>query len=358
MKVQAKKFSTTNPKRIAIAGFAREGQSVLRFVRKRPEYKNAEIWILDKNSSLPKTLKLPKNIHLKLGPDYLKDLDRFDIVFRTPGIPYSLPEIQKAKKRGTEISSAIKLFFEYCPSKIIGVTGTKGKGTTSTLLYTIIKASHRDVHLAGNIGTPALHILPKLKKSSLVILELSSFQLQDMEASPPIAAVLEMFPDHQDSHKNLREYYSAKANIAAHQKPGDTVFFLKNNDLSAWAASHGKGKKIAVNEKTFTLFQQKDVIMPGFHNFKNAAMAATIAQSLGIPSATIKKVVSTFTGLPYRLQMIRRITGPGGKAVFFYNDSGSHNPSTAAAAAHSFEDDPIILVAGGKDRGLDFSQKK
>ena len=161
--------------KLAILGFGREGQSIFKFLQNRGlarvktridadsisvnQHKSAldEIWVLDKNPDI----RIPRGVKTQLGKGYLKHLERFDIIFRSPGIPYTLPEIQKAKKTGVEISSPTKLFFELCPAKIIGVTGTKGKGTTSTLIYKILKAAGKDVFLAGNIGTPALDILSK-----------------------------------------------------------------------------------------------------------------------------------------------------------------------------------------------------
>ena len=178
--------------KIAILGFGREGQSVFKFIKKDKEYKNSEFFILDKN----KNTKTPKNVKCYLGEDYLKNLKEFDTVFRSPGVPYNLTEIQRAISKGVIFKSVTSLFFERAKGRIIGVTGTKGKGTTSTLLYKILKNCGHDVYLAGNIGKPAIEILPKLKKNSITILELSSFQLQDLKKSPQISLLLDIFPDH------------------------------------------------------------------------------------------------------------------------------------------------------------------
>ncbi len=244
----------------------------------------------------------------------------------------------------------MELFFAHCPGHIIGITGTKGKGTTATLLYKIFKAARRDAYLAGNIGLPALEILPKLKHNSLVILELSSFQLHDLPVSPPVAVVLDVFPDHQDSHKNIKEYYEAKANIARFQRPKDKVFFLKQSRLSAAVARPGRGKKIAVDENSFSLFGPSDLRMPGTHNFKNAVMAATVARAEGVPDKVIKKIVAVFPGNEHRLEFVGRVGG-----ALFYNDSASTNPQTSAAAVQAFPGHPKILIVGGKDKGLDYA---
>ena len=232
---------------IAILGFGREGKSVLKFLKKSSAYRYSEITILDK----------------KFNADYLKNLDRFDVIFRSPGVPFNLPEIQSAIKNGVKVSSATKLFFQQCPAPIIGITGTKGKSTTATLLYKILKNcaqkpwrkahtnkkysrhSHYNfasVYLAGNIGKPALEILPKLSKKSLVILELSSFQLQDLNYSPDVALVLDIFEEHLDKHKNFREYFDAKSNIARHQKKSDAIIYFADNKYSSAIAKKSIGK--------------------------------------------------------------------------------------------------------------------
>src|SRR5262249_16782164 len=146
---------------------------------------------------------------------------------------------------------------------IIGITGTKGKGTTSTLLWEMLKAGKRHAILAGNMGKPTLEMLPKIKRGTLVVLELSSFQLQDMTVSPQIAAILHMFPDHQDAHKTLKEYYAAKTPIARYQKRGDKVFFFGDDRGSKWVASRGRGTQIAVGKKDFKDLSGEVVRMPG-----------------------------------------------------------------------------------------------
>ena len=335
--------------KIAIIGFAREGKSVLKFLKASPEFLGAKIEILDKKS----------------GRNYLKNLECFDTVFRSPGIPYNLPELKKARHDGVGLSSATKLFFDNCPTKnLIGITGTKGKGTTATLLYKIMKTAGVPVFLAGNIGKPALDTLPKLKKNSWVILELSSFQLQDLKTSPRVAVVLDIFPDHQDKHLSLAEYYASKANIAKHQKRGDKIFFFSDNKLSSWVARQSGAKRISVNENNFGLFRPEDLKIIGNHNFKNAVMAATVALKLGIHAKTIVKTVKSFRGLPHRLQLVHTTTTKTPKVyshilknmrIDFYNDSAAVNPGATVAALKTFSGKNLILIAGGLERGLDYS---
>lgn len=334
--------------RIAIIGFGREGRSVLKYLKNDPVYKKAEIFILDKNKTLE--VARPKFVAGKiLGPDYLKNLNSFDLVFRSPGVAYNLPEIQNAIKNGVKFTSATKLFFEKCPALIIGVTGTKGKGTTSTLIYKILKNAGKDAYLLGNIGKPAIEALPKLKKNSIVVFELSSFQLQDLETSPGIAIVLDIFPDHMDSHSSFEEYVHSKASIAKYQNKNQHIFYFENNNHSKTIGLQGAGVKHAISVSNFSLFLQKDLKIPGEHNFKNAGMAATIAIHLKIPKSIIIKTVKSYKGLEHRLEFVRTI-----KKINFYNDSGGTNPHTAAAAVGAFKE-PIILISGGKDKNLDYT---
>ena len=351
--------------KIAILGFGREGKSVLKYLKKSPQFKKADISILDK----------------KFNKNYLKNLSSFDVVYRSPGVPYNLPEIQKAIRKGVKFSSSIKLFFEQIEewskingqksTVIIGITGTKGKGTTATLLYKILKACGKNVYLAGNIGKPAIELLSKIRinqpnphKSAFVILELSSFQLQDMRVSPEIAVVLDVFPDHMDLHRNLREYFDAKTNIARWQKKSDKIFYFSDNRWSKWIAQKSRGKKIPV-DSIFSNSRElenkiKEIIkIPGEHNLKNAVMATIVALSLGCPKEKILKVVKNFRGNEHRLELVRTIrinqlNQHESAFIKFYNDSASTNPQTAAAAISAFKE-PKILIAGGKDKGLNYS---
>src|SRR3990167_189057 len=210
-------------KKIAILGYGIEGRDAKRFLEKQ----RADVEILD----------------VKFDKNYLRDLGRFNIVIRSPGVYRYLPELLEAEKNGVEISSAIKLFFDLCPAKIVGVTGTKGKGTTSTLIYKILKESKKDVYLAGNIGKPYLELLPKLTSKSLVVMELSSFQLIDLDRSPHIAVVLNITSDHMDWHKNQKEYVEAKKNIVKFQNSEDHAVINKAYKISLGFAKATKAQK-------------------------------------------------------------------------------------------------------------------
>ena len=315
-------------RRVAILGFGREGRALLRYLRRKNQ--SDEIVVLDR----------------KLDPDYLKGLEKFDLIYRSPGIPYNRPEIQRAVKNGVKLSSATALFFERAKGKIIGVTGTKGKGTTSTLIYKILKAAGKDAYLAGNIGKPAITIINKLKNSSITVLELSSFQLQDLKRSPHIAAVLGLFPDHMDAHKNFKEYFKAKANITRFQNKKDKVFYTAGNGHAEAIAKRSRGARVKVDTRGI---DPSSIKIAGPHNLKNAAMAAAVARSLGVPEKIISKTLRNYRGLPYRLQYLTTIKG-----ARIYNDSASTNPMTTAAAIRAFSE-PKVLIVGGRDKNLDYA---
>ncbi|MEK7180733.1 MAG: UDP-N-acetylmuramoyl-L-alanine--D-glutamate ligase [Patescibacteria group bacterium] len=331
--------------KIGILGFGREGKSVLKYLKRSSQFKNSKIEILDK----------------KISVNYLNNLGRFDMIFRSPGVPYNLPELKKAREDGVYFSSVTRLFFENYKGKIIGITGTKGKGTTSTLLYEMLKAEGKRVFLAGNIGKSALDFLVKYGDYPLAVLELSSFQLQDLDISPTIAVILDIFPDHQDAHANLREYYEAKENIGKFQsappaggrRKDDKIFFFADNAMSKKLAMKSPAKKFPVDYKKFKSFGWNDLKIKGIHNFRNAVMAATVATSLGVKWTTAGAVAKKFKGLEHRLEFVRRIG-----LVNFYNDSSSTNPMTTAAAIEAFGREAKVLIIGGRDKVWDYSPIK
>ena len=330
---------------VAILGFGSEGKTLLSFLKKSARYKKAVLTVLDRNEALGAELKKLKIPH-QLGAEYLADLESFDIIFRSPGIPYLTPEIQKAIKKGVAVTSQTKLFFEELNNAkraakstkpvIIGVTGTKGKGTTSTLIFQMLKNAKYKAVLAGNMGKPMIESLAAAKRADYVVLELSSFQLQDMEVSPDIAVVVDIFPDHLDAHKDLREYYDAKANIGRFQKKSGRIFFYATNAGSVRIAAKSPARKHAVTPKQDNLR-------------KNFEMAAAVARTCGCSNSVIEKTVKKFTGLEHRLELVKKI-----KSIAFYNDSAGTNPIATSAAILSFKE-PIVLIAGGKDKGLNYA---
>ena len=335
-------------RKIAILGFGREGKSVLIHLRRQPAYKDALFTVLDQRFIVPEK-KAEKNVLYRLGNGYMDNLTDFDVVFRSPGVPFNLPQIQRAIKKGVKFSSETQLFFDEIKGSkatIVGITGTKGKGTVATLLAHMLKVAGKKVVLAGNIGKPMLSVLAQAKKADVVVLELSSFQLQNLHASPDVAVVLHITPDHLDAHKNVAEYVGAKASITKYQSAKDKVFYLPGNAPSAQIARRSKGKNYLV---TSSVLKVGDVVLPGAHMVDNARVAASVAVSLGCSPASIRASLKTYKPLAHRLEFVRDIKG-----VKFYNDSAGTNPETAVAAVKAFSQ-PSILIAGGKDKGLNYA---
>lgn len=346
--------------KIAILGYGIEGKSLIRYFLK----KGADITLCDQREISLKDAGLP-NVKKQCGEKYLEGLEKFDFVFRSPGIPFLTPAIQRAIQRGAKITSLTKYFFEKCPAKIIGITGTKGKGTTAMLLYDILKAyvgrnvasgnGRPRVFLGGNIGYSAIDFLDELKPNNLVILELSSFQLQDLEQSPGIAVVLPITEDHLDYHKTMEEYIEAKRNIIRYQKPKDTTIInvdettgAKNFALSF--LSNLKTKhivKVSVKKPFMEIYAPH---LLGEHNKGNVLAAAAAAKAVGVPDDIILDVAKGFLSLPHRLEFITEIQG-----VEFYNDSASTNPDTTIAALLSFTK-PIILIVGGSEKFVSYER--
>ena len=270
-------------------------------------------------------------------------LSGFDIVFRTPGLPYQSKAIQEAKRAGVEISSQTKLFFQLCPASIIGVTGTKGKGTTSALIAKILEAAGKKSWLGGNIGRDPFEFLEQIQKDDFVVLELSSFQLQDLEKSPHVAVVVNLGSDHLDHHQDLEEYGQAKLNILAHQTSTD--YAVLNPNLPENFKNSGAGRKIFFNPSTA---QQFETQLSGKHNWENIAAAAQTAKILGVDEATIKKAVGEFEPLPHRLSFVKEVKG-----IRYVDDSYSTNAEATLAALKSF-DSNIVLIVGGAQKGIEW----
>ncbi len=299
----------------------------------------------------------------------LPESRHFDFVVRSPGVRPDNHSLQQLVKSGTKITTSTDIFFNRCPAPIIGVTGTKGKGTTSTLIYNILKLAKKDAYLAGNIGTPMLEILPKLSPKSIAVLELSSFQLMDLTKSPHIAVVLMVTSEHLDWHKDQSEYQKAKLPIVTGQKPGDFAVINCDFPASANFAQYTKAQIITFSTLTDKaqvyisngriiskmagreemVMDTANVKLPGKHNLQNICAAVSAALIMKIPIEVIKDAVNSFSGLPHRLELVEKING-----VSYYNDSFSTTPETSIAAIQAFGD-PKILILGGSSKKSDFT---
>lgn len=352
-------------KRIAIIGFGKEGVSCANFLGQENE-----ISIFDqktKNQIDPtffKKLKVRAKFYLGSNTAH----EKFDVVVRSPGVRPDNPLTTTLSGQETLVTSITKIFFDVCPCPVIGVTGTKGKGTTSTLIYKMLKSKYKKVYLAGNIGLPALDILGKLDRESIVILELSSFQLMDLEKSPHVAVVLMITQEHQDWHLNVREYQKAKEPILAFQNSSDFAVINYDYPSSKVFSKKTKGKVFffSTKEKTNgaylkngniiskvlgieeTICKVSDVFLPGRHNAQNVLAACAAVKIYKIPNERIKKVLKSFRGLKYRLQLVKEING-----IKFYNDSFSTTPETTIAAIEAFTM-PKVLIIGGSSKKSNF----
>lgn len=322
--------------KVAIAGYGIEGKTSYKYWN----CDGNEVTIVDERSELPGA---PDDARVLVGEDVFSQLEEFDLIIRSPSInPKRLPY-------GDRVWSATNEFFEKSPAQVIGVTGTKGKGTTSSFIYEILKAAGKDVHLVGNIGVPALEILPKLTSDSIVVYELSSFQLWDIRKSPHVAVVLPIEPDHLDVHDDLNDYIQAKANITRYQAAHDVVIFNKNNTVSVDIGHSSQGNKI---EYPFGIESfESSIRLPGRHNIENASSAIAAVRIFDIDDAVIHRGLASFAGLPHRLQFVATVD-----EVSFYDDSISTTPGSAIAAIYAFSGKPIVLILGGHEKGADYGE--
>lgn len=336
-------------KKIAVVGYGVEGRDAIDFLLNQ----GSQVTLFDQKeeSEIDISELKTKGVSYIVGSSYLdKGFEEFDLIVRSPGVYRFLPQLVNAEKHGVVLTSAIKIFFDLCPAKIIGVTGTKGKGTTSTLITKIIEAAGEKVHLAGNIGKPCLSLLSSLTTDDWVVLELSSFQLIDLTKSPHIAVVLNITEDHLDWHKDIDEYIQAKTHIVAHQTENDFAVINEEYETSKKLAILTKAKVIFFSKQNLEEKYKKDLLLRGKHNLENIAAAVSVAKILKIKDSKIIDVVANFKGLEHRLELVDTING-----VSFYNDSFATNPQPTLAAVESF-DEPIHLILGGSDKGLSYDE--
>ena len=307
---------------------------------------------------------------LLLGPDYLEKIHKADIIFRTPGLSPNTPELQKAVARGSILTSEMELFFRLCPCPIIGVTGSDGKTTTTTLISEFLKEAGKNVYLGGNIGRPLLPDVDGMTPDDVAVVELSSFQLMSMDRSPNVAVFTNLSPNHLDYHHTMEEYTSAKLNIFCHQKPEDRAIFNYDNDITRSLAKMAVGQAMLFSRKqkleegvylrdnaiwltnsmgSREVLPMADIRIPGVHNIENY-MAAIAAVDGIVPDKCVRAVARRFTGVEHRIELVRELNG-----VRYYNDSIGTSPTRTMACLDSF-DQKLIIVAGGYDKGVPFTQ--
>ena len=320
----------------------------------------------DKLSSYIATLS-NLDIRYILGKDYLSSLSEADIIFRTPGIDYTKPEIQDAVKEGITVTSEIEMFFEFCPCLSIGITGSDGKTTTSSLIAAVLEEKGYTVWLGGNIGRPLFPLIESITKDDIAVVELSSFQLISMKRSPHISIITNITPNHLDHHKDMKEYIDAKRNILLYQTPDDIAVLNIDNDITNRLSSDVNGELryfsqskvtngsyIEKNNLFYSNEDQIDYVMPldnliirGEHNKQNVAAAYAALYNL-VDDEAFSKAVSSFKGVEHRIEFVGEING-----VRWYNDSIATTPTRTIAGLRSF-DQKIILIAGGSEKGLSY----
>lgn len=339
--------------KVAIAGYGVEGESNYRYYTALGH----DVTIVDESMTPGKPI--PTGAKTILGERVFRTLDHFDLVVRTASLP---PHFIVTDGR---IWSSTNEFFKQCPAPIIGVTGTKGKGTTSSLITSILRAAGRTVHLVGNIGQPPLDVLPEITRDHIVVFELSSFQLWDLERSPHVAVVLMIEPDHLDIHADFKDYIRAKTNIRRHQKPNDICFYHPSNKWSETIAkSSVLGDRARYDardaagvyaEQGYFCAEGEDICpvsalkIAGSYNIENACAAISAARVFTLDERAIEKGLSQFSGLPHRLKLVRTVKG-----VAYYDNSIGTTPGSAIATLASFTE-PKVIILGGSDKGADYS---
>lgn len=364
-------------KKTAVIGIGVEGISSAKFLLG----KGVSVTILDKKTKDKidkKYLTEAKKLGAKLilGEKYLDDLSSYSFIVRSPGVKLNTQEIKDVLESGANVTSQIKIFLDLCPSPVIGVTGTKGKGTTSSLIYEMLKKEGRDAYLGGNIGVPPLDFLDKLNEQSVVVLELSSFQLQDLKKSPHIGVVLMVTSEHLDYHKDLEEYIDSKRNLLKFQSKDDfavinmdylasresdiqtngQIYQISRGDETRKGCFIREGKVVIslaegrFDRKVIDVVKTSDIILPGVHNLENVCAATMASYLAGVSVKNIAEVLKTFKGLEHRLELVREVRG-----VKYYDDSFSTTPETAIAAINAFKN-PEILILGGSSKRSDFKE--
>ncbi len=341
--------------KIALLGFDNEGRSSYEYFQALGH----ELTICDQNVAVV----VPEGAQTVLGDEYLTNLDRFDQIVRTAGLPISKIYDANPDLSPDKVTSQVNEFFRVCPTKqIIGITGTKGKGTTSTMLTQILKEAAFDVHLGGNIGIPVLELLPNLSADSWVVLELSSYQLSDLQRSPGLAVCLMVVPEHIDWHGSFEEYVAAKSRLFQFQSAEDTAIYYDKSETSQQIAGASAGTKlpymaapgaevidgnIVIDSQTICAVGELKLL--GEHNWQNACAAVTAAWQVTQNVDAMRKVLISFSGLPYRIEFRTEVNG-----IRYYNDSFATGGGASAAAIKSIPGMKVMII-GGYDRFLDLT---
>ena len=330
-------------KSICILGYGREGKAMVKALEEFAP--TCEITIADQNEQL----EIAETKHWKqTGTSWLENLEKFDVLIKSPGIPFNA----QLEARSSKLTSSTQIFLDSIEGSgalVIGITGSKGKSTTASLLHAILQEAGKHSVLVGNIGEPAIAHIADAKPGTLFVMEMSSYQLADLTKSPHIAVVTSFFPEHLDYHKNEEHYMEAKKNIARYQQEDDTIFFAANSPKASAIAQEGKGRTIPFDLDACPIPIEETHLI-GNHNVSNIAAAATVARTLGIGQSTIVKAIKAFHGLPHRLESLGIMKG-----IEWIDDSISTTPQSTMAALDALGNRVHTLLLGGQDRGYDFT---
>ena len=356
-------------KKAAVLGFGVSNRPLAKTIAQW----GADVTVFDrKNEEEFPSISEYKDLGIKfsLGQGYLDNLKGFDMIFRTPGMRFDIPEIQRELANGAELTSEMEVFFKLCPAKIYAVTGSDGKTTTTTLIYETLKQEGYNCYLGGNIGTPLIDKVDEIDQNDKVVLELSSFQLLTMKDSPDVAVITNVSPNHLDIHKSMEEYIDAKKNIYRHQSNDGRVVLNYDNLITRSFIPEVKGRMIlfSIKEECATgaflkgntivyregnmekeILSIDDIKLPGMHNVENylAAISAVIPE---VSTGSIINVARNFAGVEHRNEFVRTVNG-----VSFYNDSIGSSPTRTTATLKSFKR-KVILIAGGYDKKLCYDE--
>ena len=290
-----------------------------------------------------------RGLETALGPDYLDHLEGADVIFRTPGLRPDVPQIARAVEAGAKLTSEMEAFLSLCPCRIIAVTGSDGKTTTTTIIAGMLKAAGYRTFVGGNIGNPLLCRVDEIRPDDMVVLELSSFQLLTMKQSPSIAVVTNLAPNHLDVHRDMEEYVAAKRNVFAYQDACDKLVLNGDNEITAGFAQEARGQ--------VTLFSRKKTVEHGVYLKDGMVMycgrPVIHTEDIRIPglhNLEIRDFARTFGGVEHRIELVRELDG-----VRYYNDSIASSPSRTIAGLRSFPE-KVILIAGGYDKHIPYDE--
>ena len=337
--------------------------------------KKAKVTVFDQRTidQIPKEVMdiiTQNSFEFSLGENYLSKLQGFDLILRSPSCLPTIPELVAEAERGALVTTEIELLIKMCPAKIIGVTGSDGKTTTTSLIYAILKEAGYNTWLGGNIGIPLFTKLPEMKSDDIVVLELSSFQLMEMNVSPSISVITNITPNHLNIHKDYEEYIEAKKNIFKYQDENGILVLNYDNEITKECGKEANGKVIyfssqeklengyIVDEGVIKecedgvrkhIMECKSAKLRGIHNYQNICTALAATKTL-VDTEKAVETIKEFNAVEHRLEFVREVNG-----IKWYNDSASSSPTRTISGINAFEGEEIILIAGGYDKNLDYT---